>query len=277
MVEPEPSYLARSLSNREAELIGWLEAERRRTVSSAEVSSTFHWSAPTVWSLLSGLSHKGWLKRVGHGRYEVLLAETGGFAPPDPWPALSQWSRPHYVGFRSAAYEHGLTPDRPARIQVPAPIGVSQPLAWKQFPIQLIHVRDFSAVGVVIEQVGEWSIKMAGREKILVDGAAVPSRMGGAAELARVVSRAESKVDWSALLKIAASLSRGNVALRRLGTILARLGIAAPSELAAAVARRPGGRVLLGQASLHGTGGPVIKPWNVVDNVGERLVGEIGR
>jgi predicted transcriptional regulator of viral defense system len=277
MPKLDPTYVPRTLSSREAELIGWLEAERRRTVSSREVAATFHWSEPTVWSLLSGLSHKGWLKRVGHGHYEVLLAETGGFAPPDPWPALSQWSRPYYVGFRSAAYEQGLTPDRPALIQVPVPMGVTRPLAWKQFPIRLIHVRDFSGEGVMISKVGEWPVKMASTEKVLLDGAAVPSRMGGAVELARVVARARSKVDWQSLVKIAASVSWGTVALRRLGAILTRLGVEGSPELAAAVAQLPGRRILLGQASVHGTKGPLIKPWNVVDNVGERLLTEVGR
>ncbi len=244
-------------------------------VSSAEVADTFHWSAPTVWSLLSGLTRKGWLKRMAHGRYEVLLAETAGFAPPNPWPALAQWSRPHYVGFRSAAYEQGLTPDRPSRIQVPVPVGVSQPIAWEELRIQLIHLRDFSAEGVTLTKVGDWSVRMAGSEKVLLDGAAVLSRIGGAVELARIVARAQPKVDWLSLVKLADSVSRGNAALRRIGAILTRLGLVISPELAAA-ARRPGGRVLLGQASAHGTRGPVIKPWNVIDNVGGRLLGDVG-
>src|SRR5436309_16106666 len=110
MAEPDHAYVPRSLSKREAELVGWLEAERRRVISSSEVAEAFHWSSPTVWSLMSGLARKGWLKRTAKGSYEVLLAESAGFSPPDPWPALAQWSRPHYVGFRSAAYEQGLTP-----------------------------------------------------------------------------------------------------------------------------------------------------------------------
>jgi predicted transcriptional regulator of viral defense system len=270
------TYLSRSLSKREAELIGWLEAERRRVISSREVADTFHWSSPTVWSLTSGLARKGWLKRMAHGRYEVLLAESAGFAPPDPWPALAQWSRPHYVGFRTAAYEQGLTPDRPSRIQVPVPIGVTPPIAWRKLPIQLIHLRDFSAEGAALTRVGDWSIWLASREKVLLDGAAILPRIGGAVELARIVSRAQPTIDWRSLAKLAESVSRGNVSLRRIGAILTRLGIEAPSELAA-VAPRGRGRVLLGQASVYGTRGPVIKPWNVIDNVGEKLLGELGR
>jgi predicted transcriptional regulator of viral defense system len=276
MAKPDPTYLPRSLSKREAELIGWLEAERRRVISSREVADTFQWSSPTVWSLMSGLARKGWLKRMEQGRYEVLLAESAGFAPPDPWPALAQWSPTHYVGFRSAAYEQGLTPDRPSRIQVPVPIGVSRPIAWEKLPIQLIHLRDFSADGAALTKVGDWSIRLASREKVLLDGAAILPRIGGAVELARIVARVQPTADWRALAKLAESVSRGNVALRRLGAMLTRLGIETPSELAA-VARRSGGRILLGQASMYGTKGPVIKPWNVIDNVGEKLLGDVGR
>ena len=180
------------------------------------------------------------------------------------------------MGFRSAAYEQGLTPDRPSRIQVPVPIGVTRPIAWEKLPIQLIHLRDFSAEGATLRKVGDWSIWMASSEKVLLDGAAILPRIGGAVELARIVTRAQPTIDWRSLAKLAESVSRGNVALRRVGAILTRLGIEAPPELAA-VARRPGGRVLLGQASAYGTKGPVIKPWNVVDNVGEKLLSEVGR
>ena len=65
------------------------------------------------------------------------------------------------------------------------------------------------------------------------------------------------------MAKLAGSISRGNVAVRRLGAILTRLGIETPPELAAV--SRSGSRVLLGQASIYGTTGPVIKLWNVVD------------
>src|SRR5689334_1409792 len=103
---------ARTLSSLEAKLIASLESSRRQAVTTGEVAELLGWSRPTIWSVMHRLARKGWLKRTAKGRYESLLGETGGFAPPNPWAALSSWHRPHYVGFQSAAYERGLTPDR---------------------------------------------------------------------------------------------------------------------------------------------------------------------
>ncbi len=38
--------------------------------------------------------------RTARGRYETVLAETAGFAPPNPWAALASWIPAHYVAFQ---------------------------------------------------------------------------------------------------------------------------------------------------------------------------------
>src|SRR5579872_3138262 len=92
----------RSLSGRQAEVVSWLEAERRRSVTSRDVIDQFHWAEPMASNVLSDLATKEWLRRVARGVYEFLPAESGGVKLDDPWPALGTWSAKHYVGFRSA-------------------------------------------------------------------------------------------------------------------------------------------------------------------------------
>jgi hypothetical protein len=53
----------------------------------------FPWPSTAVHDVLSRLQRKGWLRRTARGRYETILAETGGFAPPNPWAALSTWGQ----------------------------------------------------------------------------------------------------------------------------------------------------------------------------------------
>jgi len=137
---------ARTLSRREAELVSWLEAERRPSVS-LPVKQTLDWSDSVARNTLSRLAKKGWLRRTARGRYETILAETGGWAVPNPWAALSTWAQRYYVGFKSAAYEHGLTPDRPGSVQTCVPTGAKRPRAWDDIPILLIYLPKFDPAG----------------------------------------------------------------------------------------------------------------------------------
>src|ERR1700730_18117328 len=107
---PDAPYPARSLSAKEAEVVAWLESERRATLTPTDLATAFGWSPTTVrnnlsrlhpqgpvfptacgWSpttvrnVLSRLNRKGWLVRTARGRYESVLAETGGYALPSPW------------------------------------------------------------------------------------------------------------------------------------------------------------------------------------------------
>src|SRR5262249_61277721 len=105
---------ARTLSRRESELISWLEAERRPSVSLPEVKQTLGWSDSVARNTLSRLAIKGWLRRTARGRYETILAETGGLSVPNPWAALSTSGEPYYLGVKAAARGKGLDPDPPA-------------------------------------------------------------------------------------------------------------------------------------------------------------------
>jgi len=267
---------ARSLSSRQAEIVSWLEAEGRRSVTSRDVVNQFHWPEPMASNVLSDLATKQWLRRVGRGIYEFLAAEGGGFKLDDPWPALATWSAKHYVGFRSAAYQHGLTPDRPGRVQVAVPFGVQRPRSWGETPITLLHQRDYSEDGIQIVVVAGWQVRASSPERTVLDGAIQPKRLGGIADLARVVSRAHRNLDWAAVLECASKLRRGGIGLRRLGALTDLLELSHPEDLEGAVGQ-PSSRLYLGETATYGAAGRVLKPWNVVDNVGPRVRGELSR
>ncbi len=260
-------------------MVAWFEAERRATVSVQDVSEVFAWTPASIRDALSRLERKGWLRRTAQGRYETVLAATGGFAPPNPWAALSTWRQPYYVAFKSAAYEHGLTPDRPGAVQVAVPVGARAPKAWREVPIALITLRAFSDDGVDDVQCHGVAIRLAGPERVLLDGAALPHHVGGVLGLARIASRAVDTADWARVIELARERPGGGAALRRLATTLDLLGVEIPTPLATAAAACAGTSYLyLGERRLYGARGRRLAQWAVVDNVGvETLREEIAR
>lgn len=263
----------RTLSKREAELVGWLEGERRRSVSAADVRSTLGWSDSATRNVLSRLAKKGWLRRTARGRYETVLAETGGWSVPNAWAALSSWEQRYYVGFKSAAYERQLTPDRPGTVQACVPVGAKRPVAWEDVPIALVFMRTFDDAGVGTEQVHGFSVRMGSVEKVLVDGSTGLGRMGGLLGFARVVERSINRVNWQKVVTLAEK--RGNVGLRRIAALLDLLGRQIPEPLAVAATARPGdSTIFLGDRKTYGTRGERLPRWQVVVNVDPEVIRE---
>ena len=276
MVESELHFPSRTLSKREGAVVAWLEAERRPTISVADAAAVLPWSRGTIRQVLSDLERKGWLRRTAQGRYETLLAETGGFAPPNPWAALSTWGQRYYVALQSAAYEHGLTPDRPGVVQVAVPVGARAPKAWADQPITLIPLRAFLNDGVVDDERHGVAIRLATAELVLADAGALPGRVGGPQGLARIATRATTTADWDRVVDLAQHRSGGGAALRRLAAILELTGAVVPSSLAAAAAASATGAsyLYLGERRLHGAHGRRLGEWAVVDNVGAETLRE---
>jgi predicted transcriptional regulator of viral defense system len=214
----EPPFPSRTLAPREGAVVAWLEAERRPVVSVQDVAAVFPWPRTAIHDVLGRLTHKGWLRRTARGRYETILAETGGFAPPNPWAALSTWGQPYYVGLQSAAYEHGLTPDRPGPVQV----------AVTDVPITPISMRTFSLEGVEDDERHGVTVRLATPERVLVDAGALPGRVGGPQGLARIAWRAAPTADWSRVVELAHQRVGGPAALRRLAAILELVGTNVP-------------------------------------------------
>lgn len=265
----------RTLSRREAELIGWLEAEERPQISLPEVRETLGWSDSVARNTLSRLSKKGWLHRTAKGRYETVLAVTGGWSVPNPWASLSTWEQRYYVGFRSAAYEQGLTPDRPGSVQTNVPTGARRPQAWKETPIQLIYLSGFEPAGVERKDVHGFDVWIASPEKVLVDGARLPGRMGGILGLVRVVDRAADQVDWGMVVELAKTSARGRVSGRRLAALLEILGRDVPAPLAQFATAQPGESPLfLGERRTHSAHGERLTRWQVVINVDPSVIRE---
>lgn len=265
-VEPDIHAIPRSLSPMEGAVMAWIEAERRQLVTPDDLAEIFPWPRQSIWYVLRRLAIKGWLRRTSRGRYETVLAETGGFAPANPWAALSAWGQPYYIGLQSAAYELGLTPDRPGDVQACVRSGARRPRAWEDVPIDLVHLRSFSLDGTARRELHGWAVVMATAEKVVIDGANTQARIGGIQGLARVLSRGD--LAWERVVELSETLTRGAAALRRLGALLEVLELPVPGALVERAEVRGRSRTLmLSDAEHHGTDGPTLERWNVVANV----------
>ncbi len=274
----DETYKARTLGRREAEVVAWLEAERPSGVNVDSLSVTFGWPRSKASDVLRRLARKGWLQRTAKGRYEPLLADTGGWALPNAWAALSSWGVPYYVGFASAAHELGLTPDRPGSVQTCVAVGAKRPRAWEQIPITLIALRSFTLDGTREMELHDFSVQVAQTEKVLLGGAATPARVGGVIGLTRILDRAIRDADWHRFVRLASDITRGGAAARRLAAIAELIGYEVPEVLAAFASDRvPKSKdsvIYLDDRSLHGRRGKRLERWQVVANLSAEALRE---
>src|SRR5665811_141824 len=259
---------ARTLGPVEAELVAWLEVERPATIDVDDVCKTFDWPRRRVYGLLSRLAKKGWLQRTVAGRYEPLLAESGGVRLPNPWAALSSWKVAYYVSLGSAAYERNRLPDRPAAIQVCVPAGTTRPTGWAQVSISLVARRSFDLSGSDLEERHGFNVRIAGIERILLDSATMPGRVGGAFGLARIVDRAAERASWERFARLARRSGRGTAASRRIAALLEILNREVPAELERiAASKRSDSLLYIGSTRVHGRRGQILPRWRVLVNL----------
>ncbi len=270
---------SRTLSRREAELVSWLEVERPKSISLAEISDALDWPRKRAYDVASRLAGKGWLHRTRGGHYEPLLGESAGISVPDPWVALTSWKVPHYVALASAAFEHNLIPDRPGAVQICVPVGSTEPAGWRNLGITLVPRRAFRLDGSQLTQSHGVTVRLAGIECVLLDSATMPGRVGGVFGLARIVERGSERADWPRFVELAAKSSRGVAAARRIAALLEILGREVPPALAElAGVGKDASPIHLGSTRVHGRRGEVLPRWRVQLNVSPgALREEVGR
>jgi predicted transcriptional regulator of viral defense system len=261
-------HVSRSLSGRESQVMAWLEEERPAVITAADLVAKVDVPPTRASDVLRRMAAKGWLHRVAQGSYEPLLAESGGVALPNPWATLSAWSVSYYVSYGSAAYELGLTPDRPGAVHVCVAFGTTTPARFTQLPLTLVAQRHFSLAGSATRPTHGFEVRMAGIERLLIDCAIRPSRVGGVIALGRILYRSLENVQWAELVSLAHEHPRGRAGARRLAALLDVIEQPVPKPLAVFASEElPKRPMLLDDASIYGWRGPTFMRWAVVVNV----------
>jgi predicted transcriptional regulator of viral defense system len=232
-------------------------------------------------SLLSALSHTGWLLRLRRGLYAIGEGPLRGAAP-HPFAVATRLVEPSAISHWSALQHHGLTDQVPRSVTATTPRKVVTPSmrtpggsaggrhAWTvgEVRYEFVAVRPESFFGVEDVWIDQrFRVPITDRERTVLDCFAAPDRLGGIGEGLGVLEEHMGTLDLPKLAAYAERLGKVSV-MKRLGWALDRAG-ASPGDIAPLRAVTVRGYVPLDPALPRR--GPCDRTWSVQDNTGIRV------
>ena len=265
----------RSLSRTEAKIVLSLEEEGREDLSLHEIGTRAKISPGFARKVAHDLVEKGWLQRVGRGRYLLNPSRHGPDAIPDTDPLRigSRIASPYYFGYATAAELHGLLPQASRVYYVVTPKrGGTVPSRVARFRrITVASARFFGAEHIVRRgQV----LSVSDAERTVLDCLARPELSGGLGGVVQVMTSAADRLSWPRLYRYLVRLGSRSLALR-LGFLLEWLGpmVRPPRGWLDRLRARPGEPyVPLGRPKEFGRRGAHDARWHIVRNVPEALL-----
>lgn len=263
----------RSLSATEARVILSLEEAREEDVSLDSIQRLAKVRRGFARKLAHGLVAKGWLQRVGRGRYLLNPSGYGPDAVPetDPLRVGSRLVEPYYFGFATAAELWGLLlqPGRTYYVVTPKRTTVRVPGPAQFRLVRQSESRFFGAT--TIDRRGQ-KLRVSDPERTVLDCLDRPELSGGLPGAVQVLARAKARLSWG---RLATYLSRfGNESLcRRCGFLADRLrpSVPVPARWRERLLPKPDEPwVPLGPPGTYGRTGVRHPVWRIVQNVPER-------
>lgn len=265
----------RSLSRSEARVVLSLEADGSEDLTLEGLRQRAGVSAGFARKIAHDLVKKGWLQRVGRGRYLLNPSRHGPDAIPDTDPLRfgSRIVSPYYFGFATAAELLGLLPQASRVYYIVTP---------KRGNAQWAHPAEFRRVTVEpsrffgferIERRGE-SIRVSDRERTVLDCLSRPEFSGGLGGAVKVLESAARTLDWSRLDRYLQRLRSRSLTLRLAYLVesFVRVNLP-PAAWLERIRARPGEPyVPLGAPKEFGRRGVHDPRWHVIRNVPEALL-----
>lgn len=250
-----------------------LEADHRTEVTLADLGRRGRVSEGFARKLASELARKGWLQRLGGGRYLLNPSDRGPEPVPDtdPFRFGSRLVTPYYFGFATAAELHGLLPQAGRVYFVATPTRRILPHT-PTAEFRRVHMPRRLVFGTRrLRRRGE-SLVVSDMERTVLDALARPEFAGGLAGVVQILHSAGPRIDWERLARYLRRLHRRSLDLR-LGYLLeSHVPRAAPPArwFNRLVARVGEPYVPLGSPREFGRRGPHDPRWHVIVNVPER-------
>jgi len=270
MVAHPPS---RSLSRIEARIILGLEEEGRTELSLDDIETRASVGRPFARTLAHRLARKGWLQRLGGGRYLVNPSRHGpdSIADTDPFRVGSRLVKPYYFGYATAAELWGLLPQAgPVYYLVSTRrTSVAVPHA-AQF--RLVRVSPARFFGVTTVRRRGQSIRVSDRERTVLDCLDRPELSGGLGGAVAVLSSAKPHLAWGRLLRYVKRTGNRSLA-NRLGYLAERVrrSVRPPPAWIRQMLPGPGDPyVPLGLPGGHARRGTYDPRWHLIRNVADR-------
>jgi predicted transcriptional regulator of viral defense system len=259
----------RTLSKNEAKVVLDLEWRGQKTVSLDDLRSMLGASEGYARLFAHRLVEKRWLERIRPGLFELIPADRGreGLGDTNPLAVGALLAEPYFYSFGTACTHHGFTEQVFAEVYI-ACRTPRRPVRVRSARFVFVALPESRFFGFEDAEVLGAKIRMATKERTLIDALDRPAYAGGIAEVSHIVARAASRISWPKLLDGLARWGQSAVA-QRLGYLLDLHGIAvAPSV------RRRLLRLVAAQSKLHlgprsrwGTGGHLAPTWGIIENV----------
>jgi len=231
-------------------------------------------SRPHAAKLLASIARKGALHRVGRGRYVVIPSDVlygrRAFVA-DPFQVIdalmvSAGRSDYYVAYQSAAFLYGAADQLPQALMV-AVSRQQRPIDLGQVEILPVQVRSDRFFGIETFRYHDAVLRIANREKTLLDCLDRFDLCGGMDEVVRTIEHLLPEIDQGRLLEYAARM-RNQALTQRLGIVLERLqGTAEVSPaLLDGLAKQVGPNLYL--LDPHGaTEGSIHPRWRIRENL----------
>ncbi|HXW29831.1 MAG TPA: type IV toxin-antitoxin system AbiEi family antitoxin, partial [Xanthobacteraceae bacterium] len=185
----------RSLGPAEARVVLSFREQGRDVAEAGDIMSLLD-SEHTGRKVIRNLVRKGWLTRLGGGRYMLLPPERGveSVGENNPLAVAAAAVEESYVGWWSAAAFHGFTTQQPAIVLVAVRRQV-RPRTVEDAEIRFITLPARKFFGFKTYSLYGRSTRISEPEKTLIDCADRPKLSGGPAEVTRIVHAAMGEVD----------------------------------------------------------------------------------
>lgn len=263
----------RTLSRTEARVVLGLEADARSELTLAEIRHRARISEGFARKIASELRRKGWLQRLGPGRYLLNPSHRGPDPVPDTDPLRfgSHLVRPYYFGFATAAELHGLLPQTGRVFFVATPLRRTLP-ATPTAEYRAVHIPRSRFFGTRhLRRRGE-DLVVSDVERTLLDCLDRPELAGGLAGVTQMLHSAGGRIDYDRLTRYLRRWHRRSFELR-LGFLMEATATRTrpPRRWLARLAARPGEPYIpLGSPVEFGRRGPHDIGWHIIQNVPER-------
>ena len=265
----------RSLSRTEAKVVLSLEEEGHEDLSLPEIRRRARISPGFARKVAHDLVAKGWLQRVGRGRYLLNPGRHGPDAIPDTDPLRlgSRIADPYYFGYATAAELLGLLPQASRVYYIVTPKrGGTVPTPNAQLRrITVAPARFFGTEP--IRRRGQ-RLSVSDTERTVLDCLSRPELAGGLGGVVQIVASAAGRLNWVRLGRYLVRLGSRSLALR-LGFLLEWLECSPPPPKGwiDRFRARPGEPyVPLGRPKEFGRRGRHDVRWHIVRNVPEALL-----
>jgi predicted transcriptional regulator of viral defense system len=179
-----------------------------------------------LWVIVSRLEEKGYIKRIGRGKYLVvpLSADKEEYALHE-FVIGSALVEPYAISYWSALNHHGLTEQIPGSVFL-------QTTSWKEkqtvavfgVKYKIVRIKSEKFFGLQKVWIENTQINITDKEKTIIDGLDKPHYCGGMIEVIKALKNGRKELDFKKLSQYANQIGNSGV-VRRLGYVCDLLNI----------------------------------------------------